>query len=948
MKPDISGAADNNERRHLTIFFSDLCDSTRIAAAMEPEDYAELLQSLRDLCEQIIPRHGGEIVRVDGDGVLCIFGYPVAHEDAGRRAAEAALDLHDAASALDQSYASPDACIRLHTGIHSGTVLVRPGDLVRGRFEMLGDATNVAARLCDLATADEIIASDATLGADRSFFTTGPQRHIRLKGRQHDLAVFTVFGREQVANRHAARIRRGVAPFVGRVAELAQLEAILGDVRNGQPHLAVLAGPAGIGKTRLASEFLDRAAQSGTIVHRGYCEAYLGAQPLQPFTQITASIGEGDPAPVGPATEFESLTPALSALVTQRRDTMLILAIDDWQWADDASRNLFQTLISTAKGSVLFLLSTRDDDPALAELGSATIIAMEPLASNEAEATIEGMLATPEPFLVERIRRQAGGNPLYIEELCHALGRSSGATVQGDRNTWLDALIQARFARLPPDQATLVSTAAVIGHILPVWLFEAITGVQADDPVVQHLMDSDFIYKGETADTLRFKHSLTRDAIYHTVGLKRRQALHRRAAEALETRSATTGEAGHLEALGYHHGAGGNAVRALGFASRAGDAAMAVSALDRAQAQYRAAFEALSSTSKNDIPVGQHNTLYASFGRACIVDPSRDQIDTLLAMLAHARRNSDERGAAIVEYWLGTIYYGLGDARSSIRHLEAALATATRLSEPGLTAHIKAGLGLSLGIACSYPDSITLIEEAIAEKQPYWSGSKPSPSLAYLAATRGLLHADQGAFADAEICFARAHEFLAGVEHEITASILGHQVAARLWQGDFAGARDVAQQCNKVASRVKARYLFAISVALAAFADWQIDRSEQAVKTMVRQTAWLSAGASRQRISLLFGWLAEIMASLGRFDESRSYAVKALWRAREGDRLGEVAAWRALAGMASAGIGKRSSAHYFDRAFRAADRRGSTHDRARTEAFAVRLSATGQAAERRA
>ena len=157
------------QRRHITILFSDLSDSTRISEIMEPELYADLLQQLRDVYEQVIPRNGGEIIRIDGDGVLCIFGYPVPHEDPGRRAVEAAIDLHRAVASLDLSRAVLRYPIQLHSGIHAGVVLVRGGDIIRGKFEILGDATNIAAHLCESAGAGQILVSEATLGGDISY-----------------------------------------------------------------------------------------------------------------------------------------------------------------------------------------------------------------------------------------------------------------------------------------------------------------------------------------------------------------------------------------------------------------------------------------------------------------------------------------------------------------------------------------------------------------------------------------------------------------------------------------------------------------------------------------------------------------------------------------------------------------------------------------------------------
>src|SRR4029453_1998582 len=164
-----------SQRRYLAVLFSDLSDSARLAASMEAEDLSDLLGQLRRGYEDIIPRHGGIIVQIRGDGLLASFGYPEAHEDDGRRATEAALDLHEFVRRipLDHSLRTLPP-LSLHTGIHSGLVLLADGDDVHGRLDLLGNSVNVAARLADVAQHDEIIVSEETLGAESHFYETTP------------------------------------------------------------------------------------------------------------------------------------------------------------------------------------------------------------------------------------------------------------------------------------------------------------------------------------------------------------------------------------------------------------------------------------------------------------------------------------------------------------------------------------------------------------------------------------------------------------------------------------------------------------------------------------------------------------------------------------------------------------------------------------------------------
>ena len=961
-----TGPQTKAERRHLTIAFCDISGSTRLSAEMEPENYAELLHDLRTMFERIALRHGGEIVRIDGDGAILLFGHVTAHEDAGRRATEAALDLHDAAATLDRHYGAPGQEIRLHTGIHSGVVLLQPGDVVRGKFEMLGDATNVASRLCELAARDEILVSDATLGADRHFFRTGPRQEAEIRGTARRLSVYAVTGRERTETRFAARAKRGLTPFAGRRVELARLRGALDAAADGAVRLSLVAGPAGIGKTRLVNEFLDEAAMQGATIHHGYCEAYLGARPFQPFAQLAAAITDeldaahdiahdavaqtnardvlrrlaGRPAKAGPDAaplQPEQISAALAEAL-RAAHTPVILWIDDWQWADDASRAVLNDLLREGSQSLLLLLTTREFDAVQAELSAADILELQGLSAAETAAAIEGIRTSLPPFVVDRICEAAGGNPLFIEELCHdaALGEQvPGPGGSSDRNGWLDTLIQSRFARLPDEQAALVKAASVLGTVFPDWLFAALTGVEADSPALKMLMAEDFIYPGDVAGTLRFKHGLTRDAIYQIIGLTERRDLHGRIVSALHR--AKGGADAHHEALAYHYAEGGNAERAAHYALLAGDRALASSALDRAQAQYRAALQALDMLARRGpVDAGmarQRMQIVRKFGMACVVDPSRDQLPILERAAADAVATDDQKALAWAEYWLGFILYGLGEARASLDHFRVSLAAAEASGERRMALQIPANLGQAHATACDYGPALDLLDSAIAtmEAMPSAIGNA-ALSHAYSLSCRGFVRADMGDFDAAYSDFDAAIAVLGHVEHEMTASVLTMRCASLLWQGEYAAALEYAAQGQRVAERVKARYLFAMARALGAFARWKLSGDVAAVEVIRNATAWLEASASQQFISLNHGWLAEALVTLDQEKEARRHAALAVRRARKGDRLGEAMAWRAMATAAGKAGDRAKAARYLGHAEQVAAIRHSPHEAAKNAA----------------
>lgn len=512
--------APRQKRRIVTLLFADLCDSTGIAAGLEPEQFAHLLEQIRMIAHRVIPAHGGEIIRVDGDGMLCIFGYPQTFENAGRRATEAALDMHAAVTALDVAFAPPDRPLRLHSGIHAGMVLLRGGDIICGKYEVLGDATTVAARLCDAAGAGEILVGDDTLGGERHFFRTGTNRAIRLAGRKGLLGSWPVIGRSNVASRFESRERARLTPVQGRDAErMIFLDWLNAGSAPGT--VMLIHGPAGIGKSRFARQMSEEAAALGWRVTHGYCESYLSARPLQPFHQIAEALA--GPSPAEGQLDIAALNTRLGSL-----------------------------------GKVVLKLS------------------------------------------------------------------------------------------------------ADIGHMVPVWLIEALLGQSLDQPVLARLEAADFLFAGETVDTYRFKHGLTRDALYASIGLVERKSLHGNVLAALEDAIANRGKQTLLDGLAYHAVASGDVGKGLPYAIAAGDAALAASAPDRAQAHYRSAIDIIPLLADSEAMRAAGWSLLNKFGLACIVDPAAEQLPVLKQVEAILRAHGTERDAMRSAYWLGSIAYGLG------------------------------------------------------------------------------------------------------------------------------------------------------------------------------------------------------------------------------------------------------------------------------------------------
>lgn len=962
-------------RRYLTILFSDLSSSTHLAAESEAEDYAELLVELRAAYELVIIRYGGTIVQIQGDGILAAFGYPEAHDDDGRRATEAALALHERVRGMRfELKSAPAVPLRLHTGIHSGLVLLVEGDDVRGRHGLLGTPVNIAARLADLASPDEILVSEETLGPDSHFFLTGKSGTVQLRGIAEPVRIHRVIGRAPVGTRFEARARRGLTPFVGRREEMAILKQGLVRALQGEPQFQVIVAPAGLGKTRLAEEMLCEAKAAGCTILRGYCESFLSAEPLQPFLQIIRAlcgIGHTTSAEaslkkldrtlsqIGPKVHehrpvlFRLLGPTTPDSAAKHDDTSemtvlamlsllgalaakgpLVLFLDDWQWADGLTRQVLLGIKHLSNLPIFVLLAAREIEPSDVQMSGARHIPIGRFNHSEADEIIRHQLPGEEEFLLSQIREYSGGNPLFIEELCHSArqekDRRRYPSRHLSREAWLNQLIEARVERLPAKQADLVRTAAVIGNVIPTWLLEAVTGLSSQHSLVRSLSEQDLIYPGDEEGTLRFKHGIARDVIYGSVGLRERKAMHAKVAEIIRHQGAGAKDE-QCELLAYHYAASDQAIEAADFAELAGDRALSASALDRAQRQYLAALNAIDTLDATANNYERRISIVQRLAFACVFDPSPEPFGVLQRAVQLATEQVDKPAIAQLEYWLGYISYAMGESGTAMRYLDTALLRAQELGDARLIAQIRATLGQASAAACDYDRSLLLLDEAISQKRQRRISSGPAVGFAYTLACKGSVLGDRGEFRQAYDCFHEALGCVRGYGHEVEGSILCWLSGVRLWQGRWEEAKQSSLQAQNVAERVKSFYLFAMSLSLGSFASWRLDRSATTLQTIADATSWLEARNKRLFISLNYGWLAEGMAELGRWDRVRQFAGRALKRSRSRDRLGEATAFRAMARASAAGKAVGTPFNFLTLALQSARARGSLPEIAITQ-----------------
>ena len=890
-----------------------------------------------------------------------------ARENEARRATEAALELHELVKKIHYT-AKPEYKLTMHSGIHSGLVLVIEGDPVFGRYILAGDPPNIAARLSDAAARDEIVVSEFSLGADRSFFETRNDRSIELKGKDQPVNIFSVHGHSNVHTRFEARIRRGITPFVGREKELIVMRTALENCsKNRSQSLSIVASP-GIGKTRLVEEFIDQLVDSNCIVLRGYCESYLSAEPLQPVLQILRRLFDWDePQSTGSAIESASWSmqnnslsrvhvtilksllvpasgsqrPTESEIINaiekcfEQLSTLqpVVVFIDDWQWADDATPRVLRALSTLNETKLMFITSSRGPIP-INPPGESTVIKLQPLKHEYSTQIVRSLIPNSDRFMTHRIEQASGGNALFLEELCHAarvVGKHEQIHLrQNDQREIpidLKMLIESRIARLSHEQQQVVRVAAIIGNVIPEWLLLEMTGTAKDDPLLTTLAEQDLMFQGETPNTLRFKHGIARDLIADMVGLHERRDWHIKIARALETRYVEGEREDVLEALAYHYGESTEYAKAAEYAESAGDKALTAATLKRARLQYRTALKVITRLDDNYTNYEWWTSIVRKLFMASLHDARREQLEIHQKALQLSISYGDQLGVKNAESRLAYLHYVLGDCREAIQHCKRArVALATEKITP-LDVQITATLGQTRAISCQYQKALSDLDEALAMQRPFKANPRIAPTFAYTLGVKGMVLGDQGMFENALLCLDEAHSVVEDPKDPVHASLAAMISGVLLWQGRWDKALKHADRTVELADHMGSSYMSAIGFAMGGYANWKLKKDNTA-EQMVRGMSWLDNHDQALWTSILFGWLAETMLETGQYELSKGYAARALQRARKGEHLGDSCTYCVLASLPSDVRNRHTPEYYFKRADAAATVRGSRRERA--------------------
>jgi len=623
------------ERKVVTVLFADLVGFTARAESLDPEDVRAILTPYFARVRSELEAFGGTVEKFIGDAVMAVFGAPVAHGDDPERAVRAGLAMCAAVHELNRN--DPEFELRIRIAVNTGEALVSLGaSAAQGEGVVAGDVVNTASRLQEAAPVNGILVGEETYRATRSVIRYQDVEPVVAKGKQEPVRVWRALAASAGPGERAA----GRVPMLGRGSELAALQRIWDNVlADKRPQLVTLFGPAGIGKTRLASEFAELAGAGGARVIKGRSLPYGEVLPYGAFAaqvkqvakifdtdeagtacekldravtellddeaqetsaHIAMLIGIGKGGDVANRqTLFFSARRLVEALATERPT---VLVFEDIHWADAGMLDLLEVLSSRVRDVPLLLLTLARPD--LLErrpswgggLPGFTALPVEPLGEEHAKELAAQVLVHMHKAKAEsaEIGLIGEGNPLFIEELAASMAEDATASTS-ELPTTIRGIVTARLDALPPGERAVLLDAAVVGKVFWTGALERMSSGELDLAELLDSLEGRDLVRRESVSRLRgdqqfsFKHDLIRDAAYATLPRPQRRKRHEQVAAFLEETTSEIPAA--ASALAQHWREAGENRRAGDYFVIAGDLAGRGWAKEEAVAFYQQALD---------------------------------------------------------------------------------------------------------------------------------------------------------------------------------------------------------------------------------------------------------------------------------------------------------------------------------------------------------------------
>ena len=618
------------ERKLVTVLFADVKGSMDLAAAVDPEDWRGIMDRFFSILCDGIHRFEGTVDKFTGDGIMALFGAPIAHEDHAHRACYAALQMKDALAAYaGELRREQGLSFSVRMGLNSGEVVVGAiGDDLEVQYTAIGHTVGLAQRIEQITEPGKAYVTQPTAALVSGYFDLRDLGAFELKGVSQPLGVFELAGVGGARTRLDVARAKGLSRFVGRDEEAASLERAFEQALSGHGQAIGVAGEAGVGKSRLCFEFLERCRTREVHVYEGHGVAHGKSVPLLPILEwwrdyfhitdgdddrtarekiagrlllidehfkdalplVFEFLGVPDPARpvarINPEARQRQLFEAMKRLVrAQRRETVVVL-LEDLHWFDPASEAFLENFVDAIPDTPTLVLTTFRPEYRGSWMRKAYYqqLSLTPLGPEAMTELLHHLLGTHPSLdgLPELVRERTGGNPFFIEEVVQALVESG--SLEGDQGAYrlarpieelalpptVQAVLAARIDRLAEPEKLVLQTAAVVGREFSEPVLAGVVDRDDLSAALSTLVGAEFLYEQALYPEAEyaFKHPLTQEVAYGSQLAERRTATHAAVARAIaELDSDKLDERAAL--LAHHWERAGDALEAARWSSRA-------------------------------------------------------------------------------------------------------------------------------------------------------------------------------------------------------------------------------------------------------------------------------------------------------------------------------------------------------------------------------------------